>query len=439
MGLGKTVSTLTAIHTLIYEELEIDTVLVVAPKRVAVNVWTQEAASWEHLKDLTISVIDGDVKKRTKALKAKADIYTIGRDNIAWLCGLYGGSSLPFSMLVVDELSSFKNPSSVRFKALRKVQASFARVVGLTGTPSPNGLLDLWSQIYLLDRGQRLEKYVEHYKSLYFKPDKRNGTTIFSYKPNDVAEKAIFNRIKDICLSMSAKDYLKLPERIVNTITIPMGSALAKQYAEFEEEKILEIFFNNDQGAEVDPDVEIGAVNAGVLTNKLLQFCNGAIYDEDRNVHEIHKLKIEETKELIEEANGNPVLIGYTYKHDRDRLLKALKKYKPTVLDKPADFEAWNRGEVQVALLHPASGGHGLNLQAGGSIIIWFGQTWSLELEQQFNARLHRQGQTKSVIIHKLILEGTMDEAVMEAIKRKAGGQEALMEAVKNRLDLYAG
>ena len=431
MGLGKTVSTLTAINFLMFENLEIDRVLVIAPKRVVESVWAEECEKWNHLKHLKVIKIIGTEKQRRSALVKKGNIYLISRDNIAWLCALYGGDMLPFDMLVIDELSSFKNNNSVRFKALRKVQPSFNRIVGLTGTPAPNTLLDLWPQIWLLDRGERLGKFITTYRHDYFKPGKRNGQVIYSYDLRDSAEQMIYDKIGDICMSMSAKDYLDLPDKIVNEIKINFPDKLLSKYEEFEREKVLEMV----EG--LAEDDQITAVNAAALTNKLLQFANGAIYDEDKNWHEVHKLKIEATKELIEDANGKPVLIAWTYRHDLERLLKALKKYNPRQLKSNQDIEDWNAGKIQVLLMHPASGGHGLNLQYGGNIIIWFGLTWSLELFQQFNARLHRNQQKNRVVINMLAANKTMDAAVIKALNRKALGQAGLMEAVKARIDKY--
>ena len=386
MGLGKTVTALTAIKRLMFEELEINTVLIVAPKRVAESVWDAETEKWQHLNNLKISKVIGDVKERRKALQTKADIYMVGRDNVAWLCGLYGGSMLPFDTLVIDELSSFKNPKSVRFKALRAVQPSFSRVVGLTGTPVPNGLIDLWSQIYLLDRGERLGKFIGNYRDNYFKPNKRNGAIVYDYKLAPDSEQRIYDKIGDICMSMKASDYLDLPERIDNVIELTFTPELRKQYDDFESEQIMSLF---------ETDKEITAVNAAALSNKLLQFANGALYDEDKVHHVVHDLKIEATKDIIEDANGKPVLIAWTYRSDMMRLKEALKKYNPKELKTDQDIKDWNEGKIQVLMMHPASGGHGLNLQAGGNIVVWFGQTWSLELEQQLNARLHRQGRSE--------------------------------------------
>ncbi len=431
MGLGKTVASLTAINTLIYEELDIANALVIAPKRVAESVWSTEIDKWDHLSHLKIVKIIGNEKQRREALRTKADIYTIGRDNVAWLCGQYGGSMLPFDMLVIDELSSFKNNKSVRFKALRNVQPSFKRVVGLTGTPAPNGLIDLWSQIYLLDRGERLGKFIGTYRSEYFKEGKRNGAIIYDYNIRPDGEARIFEKIKDICMSMKAKDYLTLPGRIENIIAIPFDAELQKRYDDFEKEQVLELY------EALPDDKEISAINAAALSNKLLQFANGAVYDSNKDYHVMHDLKIDALKEIIEDANGKPVLIAYSFIHDLKRIMEALAKYKPVKLTTDQDIRDWNGGNIQVMIMHPASGGHGLNLQAGGNILVWFGQTWSLELYQQFNARLDRQGQENVVIIHKLIATKTMDVKVLNALGSKDKTQDCLMEAVKAIIKKY--
>lgn len=431
MGLGKTVSTLTAIKKLMFEELEIAKTLVVGPKRVVESVWDVECEKWEHLKDLKVSKIIGTVKQRKEALRKNADIYLISRDNISWLCGLYGGSMLPFDMLVIDELSSFKNPKSIRFKALRGVQPSFKRVIGLTGTPAPNGLIDLWSQIYLLDRGERLGKFITRYREEYFKPGKRNGAIIYKYDLVTDGEARIYEKIGDICMSMKAKDYLKLPGRIDNIIKIVLPPDIQAKYDAFERDQVLQLF------ADQPEDEAITAVSAAALSNKLLQFANGAVYDENKDWHVVHDLKIEALKEIIEDANGKPVLVAYTYQHDLHRIKEALKQYKPVQLKTDQDVKDWNAGKIQVMIMHPASGGHGLNLQAGGHIIVWFGQTWSLELEQQFNARLVRQGQENVVIIHKLVASKTMDEDVIKAQESKSAKQDSLMEAVKAKIKKY--
>lgn len=426
MGLGKTATSLTAIKRLVYDELEVDKVLIIAPKRVAESVWSAEIEKWAHLKCLRISKVIGTEKQRLAALKVKADIYTLGRDNVVWLVGQYGGNMLPFDWVVIDELSSFKNPKSMRFKALKKAIASVPRVTGLTGTPAPNGLIDLWSQIYLLDRGERLGKTITAYRERYFRPGDRNGSIIYKYDLQSDGEERIHDKINDIVISMKKEDYLDMPARISNYIEIDMPPAIEKKYKEFEREMVLEI---------LEQDTEISALNAAALSNKLLQFANGAVYDEDRNVHHIHDLKLDALDEIIEAANGHSVLIAWTYQHDRDRILR---KYKDVVqLKTDQHIRDWNAGKIPLMMMHPASGGHGLNLQAGGHIIVWFGQTWSLELYQQFNARLDRQGQPESVIVNHLAVKGTIDSDVIMALERKAAGQAGLMEAVKARIAKY--
>jgi len=424
MGLGKTVSSLTAIKKLIYDEVEINSVLVIAPKRVAESVWSAECDKWEHLKGLKVVKIIGNEKQRKAALREKADVYMLGRDNIVWLCGLYGGSMLPFDMLIIDESSSFKSPKSLRFKALKAAQPSFNRVVLLTGTPAPNGLIDLWSQIFLLDRGERLGKTITFYRTNFFSKS-HDG---FSYDLQQDAEERIHTKIKDVCLSMKAADYLDLPKRIDNFIKIQFPPELKKKYLYFEREKVLELLTASE---------DITAMSAAALSNKLLQFANGAVYDADKVWHPVHDLKLDAAEEIIESANGKPVLIAYTYKSDVERLLERLKKYKPKKLDNDQDIKDWNAGKIKVLLMHPASGGHGLNLQTGGHIALWFGQTWSLELYMQFNARLDRQGQTESVIINHLIAEGTHDEEVIKSLENKETRQEGLMKALKAKIEKY--
>lgn len=437
MGLGKTVSTLTAINELMFDYCEIDSVLVIAPKRVAESVWQEEAENWDHLKHLTFSKIIGTERKRVEAIKKKANIYIISRDNIAWLCAFYGGSKLPFDMIVIDELSSFKSYKSQRFKSLRATQAYFKRFVGLTGTPAPNGLIDLWPQIYFMDRGERLGKTITAYRNKYFRPGQTNGSVVYSYSLLQDSEKLIHEKISDICISMKADDYLQMPFRTDNFIKLDLPDNLKKKYEEFEKEKVLELIDQETEIENSEKPVEINVVNAAALSNKLLQFANGAVYDEDRCVHEVHQIKLEMLKEIVENANGQSVLVAWTYQHDRDRIMQYLKAFKPRELKKPEDIKDWNTGKVQVMLAHPASAGHGLNLQAGGSIIVWYGQTWSLELYQQFNARLYRQGQQNHVIIHHLIMKGTHDEDVILALKRKNRSQSELMDSIKAKINKY--
>jgi len=428
MGLGKTVTTLTAISRLIFEELEISRVLVIAPKRVAESVWDKEIKLWKHLSDLRVSKIAGNEKQRRKALQTAAEVYTIGRDNVAWLCGLFGGMTLPFDMLVIDEASSFKNPQAVRFKALRRVQPCFSRVVNLTGTPAPNGLMDLWAQTYLLDRGERLGKTITEYRRNYFREGQKNGHIVYKYTIDKTNEQVIHERLKDICLSMRAADYLDMPARVNNYLELPLGEKIMQKYEEFEGEQVLNL---------LSAEEPITAQSAAALSNKLLQFANGAVYDAEGGFHEVHDVKLDALVSIIEEAAGKPVLVAYTYKHDLVRIMKALKAYKPVKLEKDADIDNWNAGKIQVMVMHPASGGHGLNLQKGGNIAVWFGQTWSLELYQQWNARLDRQGQEEQVFVHHLIAAGTIDSKVLAALTNKTRTQDGLMDAVKSLLKKY--
>lgn len=425
LGLGKTVTTLTAIDMLLNDYFDVNRVLVIAPLRVAEDTWATEIDKWDHLRHLTISKVLGSEKQRKEALRAKADIFIVNRENVPWLVSLYD-SAWPFDMVVIDELSSFKSSKAHRFKTLRQVRPLMKRVVGLTGTPAPNGLIDLWSQIYLLDRGDRLYKSIGQYRETYFKPNRRNGAVIFDYRLQADGERRIHEKISDICISMKSEDYLSLPGRIDRTVTLKFPDKIMKQYVEFEREQVLALM-----------EGEITALNAAALSNKLLQFANGAVYDDKKIPHEIHQVKLDALDEILDTANGQPVLVFYTYKHDFDRIMSRFKKYKPRKLETSEDIKAWNSGKIDLLLAHPASAGHGLNLQAGGHIIAWFGQTWSLELYQQANARLHRQGQTEAVIIHHLVAADTMDADVLLALEGKADKQEALMSAVKARIEKY--
>ena len=424
MGLGKSISTLTAIKKLMDEYLEVNKVLVIAPKRVAESTWSDEIAKWEHLKGLTISKILGTERQRKAALKAAANIFVINRENVVWLVSHLQGY-WPFDMVVIDELSSFKSSKSARFRALRLVRPKTNRVIGLTGTPVPNGLIDLWAQLYLLDLGERLGKTITSYRSKYFRPGRSNGQIVFDYKLNSGSEEAIYKQISDICISMKAEDYLQLPERIDRTVEVHLSEKMMNQYLGFEKEQVLAL--ENEDG-------DIPAVNAAALSNKLLQFANGAIYDSDRNVHDLHSEKLEALEEIVESANGQPVLVFFSFRHDVSRILRKLRIYHPKEIGGPEDIKAWNEGGIPVLLAHPAGAGHGLNLQAGGHIVVWFGLPWSSELYLQANARLYRQGQNKPVIIHHLIAKGTMDEDVMKALASKIDKQEALMQAVKARI-----
>jgi SNF2 family DNA or RNA helicase len=435
MGLGKTVSTLTAIDRLMFDMLTVDKVLVIAPKRVAESTWTAEAEKWDHLKHLTFSKVLGSESDRIRALRAKADIYLINRENVVWLIAHYG-TAFPFDMVVIDELSSFKSPKAARFKALRSIRPKVARVVGLTGTPAPNSLLDLWPQLYLLDMGERLGKTLTGYRDMYFKPGKRNGHIVYNYDlksdeskllGDGIYEKEIYEKISDICISMKAEDYLSLPARIERTVDVAFSPKVRSMYDEFEKKQILAL-----ENVE-----EISAINAAALTTKLLQFANGAVYDATGQFHEVHDEKLNELEEKIDAANGQPVLVFYSFRHDLARIHRHLKQYRPVELKTDADIKSWNAGKINILLAHPASAGHGLNLQAGGNIIVWFGPSWSLELTQQANARLHRQGQINTVVINTLIAKGTIDEDVVSSLAGKAHGQDALMHAVKARIRKY--
>lgn len=427
MGLGKTVITLTYLDKSLYHELEIDKALIVGPKRVVENVWTSEVTKWEHLKNLKLTKIVGSPMQREKALLEKTDIHLISRDNIVWLCGKFGGH-MPYDTLVIDESSSFKSAKSQRFKALRLVIGQFKRVIILTGTPAPNGLIDLWPQIYLLDRGDRLGKTITSFREEFFKPDARNGQVIFNYKLQESGEERIHSRISDICLSMRAKDYLTLPERINNYIELKFDDELQKKYDDFERDKVMEF---------IESGVELTAVNAAGMVNKLLQFANGAVYDENKDYHEVHTMKLDALAEIVEENDGKPILVAYTYKHDLERMLVKFSKLKPRVLKDSQDIDDWNAGKIRMLIMHPASGGHGLNLQYGGNIIVWFGIPWSLELYQQFNARLDRQGQVVAVIINHLVSCNTYDMNVIKSLESKDRTQESLMDAVKYKIDTY--
>lgn len=423
MGMGKTISTLTALDSLLWLG-EVNKVLVIAPLRVAEDTWSTEVDKWDHLSHLKVSKILGKEKDRIMAISRQADIYVINRENVEWLVELLF-NKWPFDMVVIDELSSFKSAKSKRFRALKKVRPYFKRIVGLTGTPAPNSLIDLWPQVYLLDGGQRLGKTITGFKQQYFIPDKMNGHIVYSYKLRDGAEEAIHNKISDLCISMMAKDYLDIPARIDNIININLSTKAKDMYRALEKDLVVALEEN-----------DIVASNAAVLANKLLQITNGAIYAEDKSIIEVHDEKIKALLDIIESANGKPVLVFYNFKHDCSRILAQLtkSKLKAVVLDGSNDIKKWNDGKIPILLTHPASAGHGLNLQYGGNIIVWFGLTWSLELYQQANARLHRQGQTETVIIHHLIAKGTVDEDVMKALANKEVNQSILLEAVKARL-----
>lgn len=428
MGLGKTISTLTAIKELKYYRFQVSKVLVIAPKKVAESTWDKEIEKWEHTKGLKVSKILGTVKQRLKALYTPADIYIINRDNVTWLVDLVR-NAWPFDMVIVDESSSFKSHKAKRFKSLVAVSNHIKRLVLLTGTPSPNGIDDLWSQIYLIDQGERLGSKYTHFRDRYFNPDKRGPAgQIFSYEAKDGASKAVLDKISDVCISMEAKDYLNLPDKIYNYISVPLDTKARKSYNELERELVLQL----------PSDEDLTVTSAAALSNKLLQLANGAIYDENHVYHEIHDCKLERLQELIEGLNGEHALVFYNFRHDKDRIIALLRdkmKLRVSELTSTVDVDEWNAGKTDILLTHPASSAYGLNLQSGGRHIIWFGLTWNLELYQQANARLHRQGQTEKVFIHHLVCEDTRDEDVMKALEKKDATQQFVIDSLKARIE----
>lgn len=427
MGLGKSVITLTAIYELCLNRFEISRVLVIAPLRVARDTWPDEIQKWDHLKGLTYSIAVGTAAERRTALRRPATVHIINRENVQWLIEVSG---LPFDydMVVIDELSSFKSYQAKRFRSLMKVRPLIKRIVGLTGTPSSNGLIDLWAEFRLLDMGKRLGRFITHYRDEFFLPDKRNAQQVFSYKPKSGAEQEIYHRIGDITISMKSVDYLKMPDCIMNEVSVSMSGSEATLYKAMKDDLVVTL-----KGEEID------AASAAALSVKLCQMANGAIYGTDRHALPIHERKLDALEDLIEGANGKPVLVAYWFKHDLARIEERLHKgHIPfSRLDTQDSIARWNRSELSVALIHPASAGHGLNLQAGGSTLIWFGLTWSLELYQQTNARLWRQGQkAETVVIHHIITKGTIDEQIMNALRRKDKTQIALIDAVKAQLEV---
>jgi SNF2 family DNA or RNA helicase len=422
MGLGKTSITLTAIRNLLFDSFEVYRVLVIAPLRVARDTWTAEADKWDHLQDLICSVAVGNEAQRRAALLRPADVYIINRENVQWLIE-ESGINLDIDMIVIDELSSFKNHNTKRFRSLLKIRPKVSRIVGLTGTPTPNGLMDLWAQFRILDRGERLGRFITKYRADYFMPDKRNGQIIYSYKPLPYAEEAIYRKISDITISMKSTDHLQMPELISSEYTVQLSDEELSHYEELKRDLVLTL-----------GDGEITAANAASLSNKLSQMANGAVYDDSGSVVSIHDRKLDALEDLIEAANGKPVLVAYWFKHDLTRITERLKKlHIPfSCLDDSTSIRRWNAGEIPVALIHPASAGHGLNLQSGGSTLVWFGVTWSLELYQQTNARLFRQGQKAStVVVTHIVTKGTVDSRVLKALEEKDRIQEALIAAVK--------
>lgn len=421
MGLGKTSITLTAIRNLLFDSFEVCKVLVIAPLRVAKSTWTDEIKKWEHLSTLTYSLIVGNENERLSALNEKADIYIINRENVDWLVNK-SGYKFDFDMVVIDELSSFKNHQSKRFKSLMKVRPLVKRIVGLTGTPSSNGLMDLFAEFKILDMGKRLGYFIGQYRNTYFKPDKMNGPIVYSYKPLPNAENAIYEKISDITVSMKANEYLKMPELLTSNYVVELSNSEKNQYDEMKKSLVLEI-----------TDGEITASNAASLSNKLCQLSNGAIYDDEQNIVEIHDRKLEALEDIIESMNGKPLLIAYWYRHDLERIKS---RFSVREIKTNEDISDWNDGKIPVALIHPASAGHGLNLQNGGSTLVWFGLTWSLELYQQTNARLYRQGQKNTVVIQHIITKGTIDEQILKALQKKNKTQADLIDAVRANLEV---
>ncbi len=429
MGLGKTSITLTALNNLLFDSFEVRRVLVIAPLRVARNTWGVEIEKWDHLDGLHYSVAVGTETERLSALKKQADIYLINRENVQWLIS-ESGIPFDFDMVVIDELSSFKNHQTKRFKALMKVRPKVKRIVGLTGTPSSNGLMDLWAEFRLLDMGERLGRFIGQYRTSYFRPDKQNGQMVFSYKPLPGAEKQIYSRISDITISMKSTDHLRMPELINSRYTVYLSEKENSRYADLKEELVLQL-----------PDGEVTAANAASLSGKLSQMANGAVYTDAGETVAVHERKLDALEDIIEAANGKPVLVAYWFRHDLERITERLQKLKIPYarLDTGGSIRKWNAGEIPVALIHPASAGHGLNLQSGGNTLVWFGLTWSLELYQQTVARLWRQGQeSETVVVQHIITKGTIDERIMKALSEKDTTQAALIDAVKADLKIKA-
>lgn len=422
MGMGKTAITLTAIDDLLYNHFAVNKVLIIAPLRVAETTWADEVAKWQHLQDLRISTVIGSVKVREKALAADADIYTINRENVPWLVERLGREWC-FDMVVIDESSSFKNHQSKRFRALRAVRPRIKRIVELTGTPAPNGLMDLWAQLYLLDGGERLGKTIGVYRDRYFSPGYGSGYVTYEWRPKKNAEQEINAKIADICVSMKSEDYIDLPPVMYNEVKLHLPAKAQKAYTELEREFILSV-----------DDTEVVANNAAALSGKLLQLANGAVYDEEGGYKEIHRIKLDALADIAE-TNEHAMLVFYWFRHDLERLREEFPQAR--VLKTADDIRDWNEGRIKMLLVHPASAGHGLNLQYGGSTIVWFGLSWSLELYQQANKRLHRSGQTKPVVIHHLVVAGTIDEQVLAALSRKKVTQDDILDALKARIKAY--
>ena len=432
MGLGKTIISLTAISHLLYDSFEVSRVLIIAPLRVARDTWIAELSKWEHLRGLKMERVIGTPKERVAALSRRAEMYIINRENVEWLVKHFAGRRMPFDMLVIDELSSFKNSKAKRFLALKKILPQFSRVVGLTGTPAPNGLEDLWPQVFLLDRGVRLGRTMKSYLDMFF--DTPNSWLPYKHELKTGAEEEIYKRLGDICVSMRAADHLEMPERVDNIVEVMLSAREEKLYRQMERDMLLPY-----------ADGDVLALNAASLAGKLLQLANGAVYDEFHNVRVLHERKLDALEDLMEAANGKPLLVMYAFQHDLTRIQEHFGKYTTETpegvreLKTSADIEDWNEGRIRVAVTQPASTGHGLNLQHGGRTIVWFGLNWSLELYEQANARLWRQGQKQTVVIHHLVTKGTMDEQVMKALHDKAADQNALLAAVKARIDQSVG
>jgi len=430
MGMGKTSIVLSALNELMYDSFDVTKILIIAPLRVARNTWSDEIKKWDHLNGIRYSIAVGTAAERLAALKADADIYIINRENVPWLIE---DSGIPFDYdcVVVDELSSFKNWQAKRFKALMKVRPKIRRIVGLTGTPSSNGLMDLFAEFKILDMGERLGRFISQYRVNYFKPDRMNGPIVYTYKLLPGAEERIYDRISDITISMKATDYLDMPELISNEYKVYLDDDERSKYEEMKDELVLQL-----------PGGEITAANAASLSGKLSQLANGAIYDDDGSVNAFHERKLDALEDLIESANGKPILVAYWFKHDLARIIERLNKLKVVFekLDSDKSIEKWNAGELQVGLIHPASAGHGLNLQSGGNVIVWFGITWSLELYQQTIARLWRQGQTSgTVTVIHIVTESTVDERILKALEAKDQTQSTLIDAVKAEVSAYGG
>lgn len=423
MGLGKTVSTLTAIDELKYNYLDVDKVLVIAPKRVAQDTWAQEVDKWTHLTHLDVSLVLGTPKQREQALEKNADIYVTNKENTKWICDRYK-KDWPFDMVVIDELSTFKNSDSQRFKILKKKRPLFERFVGLTGTPAPKNIMDLWAQLYLIDGGERLGKFKTHFRQKYFYPTHQISDNVFNWELKDGSKDEIYSKISDVTVSMESKDYLEMPERIDTVKEAKLSKKERALYNDLEQNMVIE----ND----IDDEKDIVALNSASLSNKLLQMSNGAVYADDGSITHIHDKKLEMLDEIIEESQGQPILVMYNYKHDKERLLERYSFAE--TLDSEDYMERWNNGEIQMLITHPASAGHGLNLQYGGSIMVWFGLTWNLEYYEQANARLYRQGQKQTTVIHHLLTENSIDQKVYDSLKNKKLNQNELMNAVKARL-----